>query len=146
MKAYCDQFFSYLLTEKRVSLNTFNAYKTDILQLLHFLEKKEITSQQLSLKDLKFFLQELKNSCSATSMARKISSLKLFFSFAHEKGQLPNLGVQLTFPKLEKKIPHYLTEQEIETLLAVADQDKTPHGIRNKIMLYLLYVTGLRIS
>ena len=74
MKAYCDQFFSYLLTEKRVSLNTFNAYKTDILQLLHFLEKKEITSQQLSLKDLKFFLQELKNSCSATSMARKISS------------------------------------------------------------------------
>lgn len=146
MKELYEQFFSHLLTEKRVALNTFNAYKTDIMQLVSFLKEKKIDASLMTVKDIKFFLQEIKHRCSATSMARKISSLKLFFAFAHEKSKLPNLGEQLTFPKIEKKIPHYVSEQEIETLLAVADQDKTAIGVRNKVMLYLLYVTGLRIS
>ena len=45
MKECADQFFTYLLTEKRVSTNTFAAYKTDILQLIDFLKKNNIAAR-----------------------------------------------------------------------------------------------------
>ena len=147
MKHYADQFFTYLLTEKRVSSNTFSAYKTDILQLVDFIVSNSIACDELSIKDLKQFLQHLKkDQLSASTMARKISSLKLFFWFMHEKGLLPDLGTQLIFPKLEKKLPHYLSEEEVGQLLQAAEADTSAHTQRNKVMLYLLYVTGLRIT
>ena len=59
---------------------------------------------------------------------------------------MPDLGQQLTFPKIEKRLPNYLSEQEIEILLQMADRDTSTLGKRNKVMLYLLYVTGLRIT
>jgi integrase/recombinase XerD len=147
MKAYIEQFYTYLLTEKRVSSNTFIAYKTDLNQLLIFLQAQTIDAASISLKDLKLFLQSLKKEAiAARSMARKISSMKLFFTWAQDKGYLPNLGQELLFPKVDKKLPLYLNEQEIEILLQVADRDQSPLGLRNKTMLYLLYVSGLRIS
>ena len=147
MKHYADQFFTYLLTEKRVSSNTFSAYKTDILQLVDFTHNHEFALETLSIKEIKQFLQYLKkDQLSSSTMARKISSLKLFFSYLHEKGLLPDLGAQLIFPKLEKKLPHYLSEQEVEQLLKAAEADISAHAQRNKVMLYLLYVTGLRIT
>src|SRR5204863_2050257 len=101
----------YLLTEKRVSTNTFSAYRTDIMQFARFLENKQISLTDTSIKQLKEFLHTLKNeNISATSMARKISSLKQFYSFAEQRWQMQNYGQQLTFPKVEKKLPHYLSE------------------------------------
>lgn len=147
MKAYVEEFYTYLLTQKRVSANTFEAYKTDLGQLVMFLQKNNIDVQQIGIKELKLFLQHLKKEqLAARSMARKISSLKLFFSYAHEKGYLPDLGAQLTFPKIDKKLPAYLTEQEVEQLLQIANLDTSVKGKRNKTMLYLLYVSGLRIT
>ena len=109
MKAFAHQFFTYLLTEKRVSTNTFSAYKTDILQLVDFTTQHSITPDTLSIKDLKEFLHSLKKEqLSASTMARKISSLKLFFSYLHEKGLSADFGSQLIFPKLEKKTPSLL--------------------------------------
>ena len=147
MKDFAEQFFTYLLTEKCVSSNTFTAYKTDILQLIDFMVHNKIQSNTITIKELKLFLQHLKKDhLSASTMSRKISSCKLFFSYMHEKGYLPDLGQQLTFPKIDKKLPTYLSEQEIESLLQVAERDPSPLGKRNKVILYLLYVTGLRIS
>lgn len=147
MKAAIEQFFTYLLTERRVSTNTFQAYRTDLLQFLQFTEKNKFTASTLTVKELKLFLQDLKKMhLAARSMSRKISSLKLFFAYAHEKGIVADLGAHLTFPKIEKTLPAYLSEQEIEALLEVADRDSSANRKRNKVMLYLLYVSGLRIS
>ena len=105
MKEYIEQFFTYLLTEKRVSRNTFCAYRTDIMQFARFLENKQTTLADCSIKHLKEFLHDLKNeNMGATSMARKISSLKQFYSFAEQRWQISNLGQQLTFPQDRKKI------------------------------------------
>ncbi len=143
MKSYIDHFFTYLLTEKRVSANTFEAYKTDIMQLAQFIEQ----CGQCGLKEIKAFLTQLKNNkMTATTLSRKISSYKLFFAFAHEKGYLPNFGQDLIFPKIEKRIPVYLNEQEIEILLQQSALDTSTLGLRNRVMLSLLYVTGLRIT
>ena len=144
---YIIKFQSYLLTERRVAKNTFNAYKSDLDQLSLFLKQEKITLKKLITTDLKDFLKILKKEkLSSRSMARKISCFKTLFLYLHEYHDFENSAHDLITPKLEKKLPIYISEQEIEVLFKKADEDKTDNGIRNKVMLYLLYVTGMRIS
>ena len=141
------KFEAYLLTEKRVSVNTFTAYKRDIAQFICFLGKENIIIEQIKKNDLKKFLAYLYDlKLSARSVARKISSLKIFFTYLHQQFGWKNIGQELYTPKIEQKLPQYLTENEIKLLLTAAEQDQTAIGIRNKVMLYLLYVSGMRIS
>ena len=141
------RFEAYLLTERRVATNTFSAYKTDIDQFILFLEEHAYELVSIGVDALKEYLHELKNkSVSARSMARKISSLKVFFNYLCEHYQLTNLAQDLIFPKIEARLPQYLTEAEIEILFAAADAQTNEHAVRNKVMLYLLYVSGVRIS
>ena len=144
---YISHFETYLLTEKRVSKNTFSAYKKDVNQLADFLKLEKKTLKNCTVKDLKNFLQKLKKEgLKAKTLSRKISSIKLFFKFLNERFNLKNRAESLIFPKLEKILPNYLTEQEIVRLLNSADKTNTPKGVRNKVMLYLLYATGMRVS
>lgn len=141
------QFQAYLLTEKRVAQNTFDAYRRDINQFIGFLmrEKKELAT--VSLQDMKLFLHYLHDlEISAKTMVRKISALRMFFSYINERYAIKNVAAGLLFPKVEKKLPHYLTEQEIRALFQVVNTDASLHAVRNKAMLYLLYATGMRIS
>lgn len=148
MELYLTKFEAYLLTEKRVSQNTFAAYKRDIDQFVDFLRTECKTDLQRVSRDLvKAFLHYLnKEGLAARSMARKISSLKVLFSYLHAFHGWENYADDLIFPKLEKRLPRYLQEDEIEILFDVANKDLSPNGVRNKVMLYLLYVSGMRIS
>jgi integrase/recombinase XerD len=147
MKSVLTKFEAYLLTEKRVSQNTFSAYQGDLEQVIDFFTKKNISFQHATRKDLKLFLQTLTtHSLSARSRARKLSTLKAFYAWAHTMLGWENITIDISFPKLEKKLPNYLTEQEIEQLFDAVKGHLTPVGERNKIMLYLLYVSGMRIS
>jgi len=142
------RFETYLLTEKRVSENTFGAYKRDLEQFIAFTERKKVTAKELTSDHIKAFLQHLKKlRMSSRSMARKISTLKSFFTYLHHyAGWKNNFSNELITPKLEKRLPHFFTESEIEQLFRIAEVDKTLAGKRNKVMLYLLYVSGMRIS
>lgn len=141
------QFHSYLLTEKRVALNTFLAYKRDIEQLDSFLVSEKVNISHITKKHLTSFIKKLKDQgISAKSLSRKISSIKLFFQFLSNTLHYPNIAKTLVFPKVEKTLPNYLTEQEIQKLLTAANRDTTDKGIRNKVMLYFLYATGMRVS
>ena len=105
-KSIITKFEAYLLTEKRVSTNTFNAYKSDLEQFMAFLQSRNILLQDASRQHIKNFLLYLKTmSLSARSMARKISSLKVFFSYLHRQVGFNNLADDLTFPKIDKKLP-----------------------------------------
>lgn len=142
------QFHAYLITEKRVSHNTFLAYKRDIEQLQNFLVSEKITTLTfITKKHLTSFLKKLKEQgISAKSLSRKISSLKILFNFLTNVHKMPNIGKALIFPKIEKNLPTFMTESEIEKLLSAANRDTTDKGIRNKVMLYVLYATGMRVS
>jgi integrase/recombinase XerD len=141
------KFETYLLTEKRVSRNTLDAYKTDLEQFFSYITAEKVILAEVTPQTLKNFLAHLKASrLSARSMSRKVSTLKLFFSYLHEQCNLANSAQDLLFPRIEKRLPTVLAEHEIEALLKQADVEKTPLAIRNKIMLYLLYVSGMRIS
>lgn len=142
---YVTAFETYLLTEKRVAKNTFAAYKKDIAQLVEFLGEQDLL--KITVDDLKKFLHAIhKEGISARSMARKISTLKAFFNFLQERFEIENYAKELRFPRLEKKLPHYLTEDEIKQLFAQATKDHSAMGERNRVMLYLMYVSGIRVS
>jgi len=142
------RFETYLLTEKRVAHNTFGAYKRDLEQFVAFTERKKVTTKDLSSDHIKAFLQHLKRlRMSSRSMARKISTLKSFFTYLHHyAGWKNNFSNELITPKIEKRLPHFFTELEIEELFRISELDTTMAGKRNKVMLYLLYVSGMRIS
>lgn len=141
------KFEAYLLTEKRVSQNTFAAYKQDLSQLVAFLEKEQLPIEQVKTGDLKRFLQYLHDrTLSARSIARKIAALKGLFTFLASRHGFQNAAEDLIVPKIKKNLPEYFSEQEIELLFQAAEQDTTPQGRRNQMMLYLMYVTGLRVS
>ncbi len=148
MKVYLERFEDYLLAEKCVSSHTHKAYTNDIKQLITFLQKKEIPSfEQVTGALLKSFLKQLKEgNYAARTMSRKVAAMKLFFRFLAERCSLPNPATALMFPKLDKRLPSYCTEDDVVKLLAASEKNENPKGVRNKVLLYLLYVTGVRVS
>ncbi|MGE0010345.1 MAG: tyrosine recombinase [Candidatus Babeliales bacterium] len=140
-------FEAYLLTQKRVSANTFAAYKQDLAQYLTFLNRKKIALEKATVQEIKSFLKVLKQEkLSARSMARKISSLKMFYQYAHQKEGWPDSAQELISPRITKTLPKFLTEQEVKDLLQVAGSDASQLGERNRLLLHLLYASGMRIS
>lgn len=146
-KNLLTSFCTFLLTEKRVSKNTFLAYKRDIEQLLEYLNSKGVQIKICNKNHLKNFLKFLHaNSCGAKTLSRKISCLKSFFNFLNERFDIPNRASALIFPKLEQTLPIYLTEAEVQYLLKIAAKDISDKGIRNRVMLALIYASGMRVS
>ncbi len=147
MEALVTKFEAYLIAEKRVSRNTFDAYKRDIAQYVSYLKQKSLTFETATSVEIKAFLQHLYDQAiGARSRARKISSLKTFYSYLNNHHNFDHHARDIAMPKLEKKLPQYLSEQEVEQLLAATEKDTSNAGIRNKVMVYLLYVSGMRIS
>ncbi len=145
---YLTKFEIYLLTEKRAARNTYTAYITDIKKFLNFLKSQNIDLLNAQAQELKKYLLILKKeeNLSPRSLARNVSSLKVFYGFLHKNHNITNISTNLVFPKIEKRLPNYLSEEEVEKLLEFSKQDLTDIGIRNKIMVYILYVTGIRIT
>ena len=144
---YLANFHTYLLTEKRVSDNTFHAYKRDIEQLETYLKKNRIVLSDCKKNHLTQFLKYLKEEgLTPKTISRKISTIKLLFNFLNQRYQLDNSAHALIFPKVEKSLPSYLSEPEVHKLLNIANSERGYKGIRNKVMLYLMYASGMRVS
>lgn len=141
------KFEAYLLTEQRVATNTFFSYKRDLSQFIDFLEKNTIDIGNIASDELKKFVHYLYGlKLSARSIARKISTLKSFFAYLNDHFGINNCAKELLIPKIEKRLPTYLTQDEVSRLLITSEQDRSDIGVRNSIMVYLLYSSGMRVS
>ena len=108
LQTYEHDFERYLLTEKRVSHNTFDAYKRDLHQFVEFIERHAYDITLITEKELKEFLRELRQQAlSASSVSRKISCLKTFFKHLEEKYGIKNNSERLILPKLEKNCRNF---------------------------------------
>lgn len=132
-----------------VAINTLQAYQRDILQCINFLESRGRTSfDQVTAQDIKEFLHHLRLTLkiSARTVSRKLSSLKSFSKFLQYHYNHADFTYNVSFPKLEKSLPTFLTEDQILNLFNVAQTDETPTGKRNSTMIALMYVCGVRVS
>jgi len=144
---YIKNFVSYLKIEKGLADNSIFAYQRDVLKLKTYCENKHSSPLTLKYEDLKYFISDLYDlGLSARSQARVISGVKQFFSFLILEDELDTDPSELLeMPKIGKKLPVYLTLEEIDALQNAIDLSK-PEGHRNKAMLETLYSCGLRVS
>jgi integrase/recombinase XerD len=147
MKKVLVQYEAYLLTHRRVARHTVSAYITDMKQVVVYLEKEQLDFATLTHHRILSLLLEFKNQrVSPRTLSRKISSLKAFYAWGCEEYGWNNPTLDVPFPKLDQRLPSYLKEEEIQQLLSIAAADITDIGVRNKVMLVLLYSSGMRVS
>ncbi len=138
-----EKYIDYLKYEKKLSENTINSYKNDLDCFKDFF-KKDLT--KINLDDMHKYLDHLnKENKKATTVAHNITVINSFYSFLiNENIIATNPCTNIISPKLAKKLPNYLTEEEVDKLLNIPL--KTAYDYRNKAMLELLYATGIRVS
>ena len=142
------RFESYLLTERRASRNTCDAYGNDLKQLQEFLDDRGISMVGDVLTDhLRAFVSDLKEKkMEPSSISRKISSLKLFFRYVKERLGGRDCAELLSTPKLKKRLPEHISPTEVQKLFTFFDSDPSPAGARNRVMVYTMYILGVRVS
>lgn len=144
-------FFDYLQHEKRYSPHTITAYKTDLEQFFEYIELKcALTSVtevgHTHIRSWVVFLMADEKNTSRT-INRKLSTLKSYFKFLL-KGDFidKNPMLKVIAPKVGKRLPVYIKEENINQLFTQVEFEKGYAGMRNRMILDLLYSTGMRRS
>lgn len=145
MERYIDKFLNYLKVEKNSSVHTLINYSVDLKELSLFIESKEI--KDIDVLDVRKFLVNLRQKgFKKVTIARKMACLRSFFKFLCREGHIKlNPMVGLVGPKLDKKLPIFLSEDDMTKLLDAPDISDLA-GLRDKAILETLYSTGVRVS
>lgn len=143
---YLNNFISYLTNNKRYSPYTITSYKKDTYDYLEFLKKNNIDIKNSNYKILEEYSKYLyKKKLSKRSIARKYSSIRTFYNYLEKKNILDNnIFNLLENPKKEEKLPRFINEYELDKMFEIPDN--SPKGQRDRLILELLYGTGVRVS
>lgn len=150
-----DSYISALKTQKGYSEHTVRNYRSDLEQFRSFLKGRGAREQEIeqdpAIESIDFFVireyfSNLFSAAKKTTVARKMSAVRSFFSFLEKRGLIPNnAAADLTAPRQEKYIPTYLPVDEMFRLLQRPDQDRAL-GLRDLAILEVLYSCGFRVS
>lgn len=148
---HMQDFLKHLDVERNVALNTYKSYRYDLNQFFRFwLEANNNTAhaKELTIQEAvsKFFIHLHSLKVQKISIARKIACFQSFAKFLHSNNI--NLNLKLTSPRITKKLPTYMTSQEVVYLLdSVPDSAfLSQQPIRDRAILETLYSTGIRCS
>ncbi len=147
MEVKIMDFLDYILKQKNYSSNTIKNYEIDILEFKEYLDKEGIKYLDVDYDFIKGYLMELyKRKLSRASVARKLSSLRSFYKYLFNNSFIKtNPFKYVSTPKKEKKLPKYLGVEELEIIFNTPDVN-TPLGQRDRLILEVLYATGIRVS
>ena len=148
MREYILKFIEELKYEKKYSELTINGYLKDLDLFLEFINENNIKKYiEIEYSDIRLYinyLYELKYN--NKTISRHISSLRSFFKYLKNNNLIKNNPmILISNPKLEKKLPKYLNFNDIEKLLNAFDNNNYI-GVRNSLILEMLYSTGIRVS
>lgn len=147
MKDSLIKFINYIKKQKNYSENTIKNYEIDILEFNTYLNREKINYLDIDYDFIKGYLMELYNrKLSRSSVSRKLSSLRSFYKFLFNNKLIKtNPFKYVSTPKKEKKLPKYLGVQELEIIFNTPDV-KTSLGQRDRLILEILYATGIRVG
>jgi len=148
MQEIFNKYINYLEVERNVSPYTVRNYTTDLLDFFQFLRTKGISSlKEVDKHTLRDYLSQLmEQGLVRASIARKLSAIRSFYRYLLREEIISTSPVADTSsPKLDKRLPSFLTIEEVERLLEAPDLS-TPQGQRDRALLELLYASGLRVS
>ncbi len=143
-----NDYLEYLKYQKNYSDYTIINYKDDIIEYLSYLNREYLDFKKVEYSDIRFYLMYLKDEKKDdnSSINRKLSSLRGFYKFlANEKIVKTNVFSLVNGPKKSKKLPRFFEYNELEELFSVPDL-RTPLGQRDRLILEMLYATGVRVG
>ena len=141
------KYLEYLDKELNFSKNTIDSYRKDLADFFCFVNRQGIDYLSINRYDVREYLKyldelKLKNS----TIARRISAIRSFYNYLLSMGIISNnIFNSIRNPKLEKKLPNYLSYEELGDILDSIDIS-TPTGIRNRLLIEMFYATGCRVS
>ena len=147
MDKQITNFLDYIVNDKKLSDNTLQSYRRDIMQYKKYIDNNKINYTKVKPEDIKEYLNYLKEmNKKSSTISRNLASLRLFYQYLLKNNKVkkdPTEGI--SSPKVEKRVPNILTTQEVSLLL---DQPKDVDlkGIRDKAMLEFAYATGMRVT
>jgi integrase/recombinase XerC len=147
-----EKFINYIKFEKRYSDHTVTSYKSDLDQFFIYLSKEYNTE---NLEDINYliirswFVSMMQNKMSPRSINRKKTTLKSFYKFLNKEGViLENPMNKVVSPKTPKRLPVFVEQDKMKKLLdnEVINFGDDFTGIRNLMIIEMLYATGMRVS
>ena len=155
MDELIERYIQYLKYERNASPHTIRNYHSDLVQFRDFLAGKDkdaaVDVKAVNALRIRAFLSHLfQKEEKKSSIARKLAAIRAFFKFlARERLIADNPAASVSTPKLEKKLPRIMTEEEMNPFLdrvAVAAESGEPGVVRDRAILEMLYASGLRVS
>lgn len=154
MKALLAEFEQHLASVRNGSANTSRAYLRDLERFFHFIsgDDEALPTQgelgKLTRLDVRRYLAHRHGEVSKSTTARELSALRTFFRWCIERKILSaNPADSVATPKRAKKLPAFLSPDQSESLMESGGADADPHrDLRNRVILELLYGSGLRLS
>ena len=147
MEKQIKLFLEFLQNEKKLSNNTLQSYKRDIIQFEEYVEKNRMNYAKADQDDIKSYLHYLREiGKKSSTISRNLASIRSFYQFLVRTKKVkhdPTEDVQS--PKVEKRVPSVLTSQEVELLLE-QPKDVDLKGTRDKAMLEFAYATGMSVT
>ncbi len=147
MEKQISSFLEFIKEDKKLSNNTLQSYRRDIVQLEEYMNENKLNYQRVTEEDMRRYFSYLQQTGKKSStISRNVASIRSFYQFLVRNKKIKKDPTEkIQSPKVEKKAPSVLTSSEIELLL---EQPKNIDlkGIRDKAMLEFAYATGMRVS
>lgn len=147
MEKQIKLFLDFIEKDKKLSQNTLQSYKRDILQYEEYVETNRINYAKAKKDDIVNYLSYLQDmNKKSSTISRNLASIRLFYQYSLKNKKVkadPTEGIHS--PKIEKRTPSILTAQEV-TLLLEQPKNVDLKGIRDKAMLEFAYATGMRVT
>ncbi len=148
--SYKESFLNWLRFEKRYSLHTIRSYHNDLNQFLSFLNirKQDADGTSADFKDIRSWIISLMdNNITPRSVNRKITALRSYYKYLMREQVIQCNPMDKVFPpKSGKRLPGFVEEEKMDILLDHVDFGQDFKGVRNRLLIDVLYITGMRLS
>ncbi len=146
-----EEFLKFLETERSSSVNTVLAYKNDLGQFTEYLTQNisaESDWMAINQETIVGYVDALtQKGYTKSTIARKIAALKTLFHWLNQRGLMhDDPTLRLKSPRVDKRMPRLLTQQEVNSLIDATAQVQLPRAARDRALLEVVYSTGMRVS
>jgi integrase/recombinase XerC len=147
MDKYLLKFIDYLNYQKKYSENTTKNYTIDIVEFLDYCNKENILKEKINYDNVKKYLVHLYDKkYSKSTVSRKLSSLRSFYKYLYINNIInKNPFLFVSIPKKEKKLPKFVNYEDLSVIFSIPNINND-YGLRDRLILELLYGTGIRVS
>jgi len=144
---YLEEYLKYLRYQKNYSEETIDSYEEDLAEFFEFLDELDVDVLKVKYEDIRDYLKHLDDKKNkATTVSRKLSSLRGFYKFLINRDYVKNNPFTLIkTPRKEKKLPRFFYYNELEEMFDSIDISNAL-GQRNRLILEVLYASGVRVS